>query len=209
MGRHGAGRRRFCLQCSRQFCSAVLELAARELLSRSRGSCIFACHENLGWLVPAGTTCDWARGLDDVFLSDATRTSARFSLNLSTAASIPAGSRCGGRSEVQFAESGVSHVGSVVVRRTAGAGYGYPQQCECTNTARSETARGLDHVSSSSRPRAARRSRRGPPPVAAVGTFMSGSSTNWPTTPASASVAGRCTCAGMAPEVFDLYLPLV
>ena len=37
--------------------------------------------------MPAGTTCDWARGLDDVFLSDATRTSARFSLDLSTAAS--------------------------------------------------------------------------------------------------------------------------
>ena len=59
--------------------------------------------KNLGWLVPAGTICDWARRLDDVFLSDATRTSARFSLNLSTAASIPTGSRCGGRSEVQFA----------------------------------------------------------------------------------------------------------
>ena len=73
-----------CVRCSRQL----------RLLSRSRGSCIFACHENLGWLVPAGTTCDWARGLDDVFLSDATRTSARFSLDLSTAASIPTGSRC-------------------------------------------------------------------------------------------------------------------
>ena len=39
---------RFCLQCCRQFCSAVLELEARELLSRSRGSCVFACHEKPG-----------------------------------------------------------------------------------------------------------------------------------------------------------------
>ena len=41
--------------------------------------------KNLGWLVPAGTTCDWARGLDGVFhltRREHLRASARTSLRL-------------------------------------------------------------------------------------------------------------------------------
>ena len=43
-------------------------LPVSRVSSRSRGGCVFE-HDtkNLGWLVPAGTTCDWARGLDGVF----------------------------------------------------------------------------------------------------------------------------------------------
>ena len=59
--------------------------------------------KNLGWLVPAGTTCDWARGRDGVFHLTRREHSSRFSPGLSAPASIPAGSRCGGRYEVRFA----------------------------------------------------------------------------------------------------------
>ena len=39
------------------------------------------------WFVDPVRFCDWARGLDDVSLSDATRTSARLSRDRSAAAS--------------------------------------------------------------------------------------------------------------------------
>ena len=52
-----------------------------------------------------------------------TTTLSRLSRGPSAVASIPAGSRCGGSYETPFAESGSPTLGSVVVRRTAGAGY--------------------------------------------------------------------------------------
>ena len=75
------------------------------------------------WFVDPVRFCDWARGLDGVYLL--TRRLPRASA--ATALLLLPVRDGGGSYEVAFAESGVSHViGSVVVRRTAGAGYPIP-----------------------------------------------------------------------------------